>query len=71
MKILGLECKFENGDGIGGKERRMGGLNIGQCIRACADAMKTDTRINGVTVLRDGKPGLLSLFVLLRGTDLN
>ena len=53
-----MQCTLQPGDGTGGTEERLVGIpTVGDCIRACAEKMKTDTTINGVTVFADNKPG--------------
>ena len=51
------ECSFVSGDGSGGSERKIGTQKGAECIKACIELRKTDTSINGVTVVADNRPG--------------
>ena len=58
-----MSCKFENGDGTGGSEKKIGMQTGEECIQACITYKKTkDDRVNGVTILQVGS----LLFILGR-----
>ena len=55
--ILVLQCSFVSGDGTGGTETKIGSQKGSACIKACIELKKTDSSINGVTVIADNRPG--------------
>lgn len=50
-------CDFQLGDGTGTKEVKIGTQRGRQCIDACIDKRRTDSSINGVTMLSSGAGG--------------
>jgi hypothetical protein len=50
-------CNFQRGDGVGGREVKIGMQTGNDCVRACIKYKKSNGNVNGVTLLSSNEPG--------------
>ena len=53
LETSGFVCDFQQGDGAGGTEVKIGNLAGNACVSACLHLKQFDNTVNGVTVFAD------------------